>query len=105
MRVAEALGVEDADAALDRIGQEESIVLTLDSVDALAAIEPWLRQKFLPMLPAQGVVMMAGRHAAIRRLGGRPGVGTDLPRASAPQSVAGRESRAALRSTGARTSA
>ena len=59
--VAEALGVEHADAALDRIGQEESIVLTLDSVDALAAIEPWLRQKFLPMLPAQGVVMMAGR--------------------------------------------
>ena len=59
--VAEALGVEHADAALDRIGREESIVLTLDSVDALAAIEPWLRQKFLPMLPAQGIVMMAGR--------------------------------------------
>jgi hypothetical protein len=36
-------------------------VVTLDSCDALAPIEPWLRRKFLPMLPAQGVVVMAGR--------------------------------------------
>jgi hypothetical protein len=59
--VAEALDLEGVDAALDRIGEEETMVLTLDSFDALAPIEPWLRQKFLPMLPAQGVVVMAGR--------------------------------------------
>src|SRR5262245_55975051 len=61
--VAEALGVDDAETTLDRIGQEAAIVLTLDSFDALAPIEAWFRQRFLPMLPAQGVVMMAGRLA------------------------------------------
>jgi hypothetical protein len=59
--VAEALGCDDADAALDRIGREGALVLTLDSFDALAPIEAWIRQKFLPMLPAQGVVVMAAR--------------------------------------------
>ena len=59
--MAEALGCDDADAALDRIGREDAVVLTLDSFDALAPIDAWIRQKFLPMLPAQGVVVMAAR--------------------------------------------
>src|SRR5262245_8682359 len=59
--VADAMGLDDADAALDRLAREDALVLTLDSVDVLAPIEPWFRQKFLPLLPARGVVVMAGR--------------------------------------------
>ena len=58
----ESLGLPQTDSALDRLGQEDAIVLTVDSCDALTPLEPWLRQKFLPLLPGRGVVVMAGRY-------------------------------------------
>ena len=57
----ESFGLCGPDAALDRLAREEAVALTIDSCDALASIEPWLRQKFLPLLPERGLVVMAGR--------------------------------------------
>ena len=93
--VAEGIECADTEAALDRIGREESIVVTLDSCDALAAIEPWLRRKFLPMLPGAGRRRDGGTPAAVGGLGGRSRVGTDLPSPAAAEPLSGRESRAA----------
>jgi hypothetical protein len=59
--IGDALRLDDGDSPLDRLSTEPAVVLTLDSFDAIAPLEPWLRQTFLPQLPARGVVMIAGR--------------------------------------------
>jgi hypothetical protein len=59
----EVMGLDDAESPLDRLSAESAVVVTIDSFDAIAPLEPWLRQTFLPQLPARGVVMMAGRQA------------------------------------------
>lgn len=38
-------------------------VLILDTYEAVAALDPWLRETFLPQLPAQTLVVIAGRQA------------------------------------------
>ena len=38
-------------------------VLLVDGYEQLAPIDGWLRQAFLPVLPADGVVVLAGREA------------------------------------------
>jgi hypothetical protein len=38
-------------------------VLFIDSYEVVAALDPWLRQRFLPGLPAGTLVIIAGRHA------------------------------------------
>jgi hypothetical protein len=48
--IGDALGLDDADSPLDRLSAEPAIVLTIDSFDAIAPLEPWLRQTFLPQL-------------------------------------------------------
>ncbi len=59
--LADALGLGDPDAALERLSNEPAIVLTIDSYDSLTALDPWLRESFLPRLPSRGVVVIAGR--------------------------------------------
>jgi len=61
--LADALGLDDVASVLDRMSREESIVMTIDSYDALIPLDPWLRESFLPQLPARGVVAIAGRSA------------------------------------------
>jgi hypothetical protein len=57
----ESLGLAATASALDRLGHEDALVLTVDSCEALTPLEPWLRHKLLPLMPARGVVVLAGR--------------------------------------------
>jgi hypothetical protein len=59
--VRRAIGAADADDPLLRLSGSVDSVLTLDTVDRLATLEPWLRQTFLPQLPAGTIVVLAGR--------------------------------------------
>ena len=59
--LSESLGLSEAESALDRLGHEDALVLAIDSCDALMPLEPWLRQTLLPLMPARGVVVLAGR--------------------------------------------
>ena len=55
----QALGVEGtANPAAD---WPERGVLMLDTYEAVAALDPWLRETFLPQLPARTLVVIAGR--------------------------------------------
>ena len=54
-QVEEALGADDPREAAD------PGVLFIDSCERLAPLEPWLRQSFLPSLPASWLVVVAGR--------------------------------------------
>ena len=49
----------EADAA--KMFTDERAVLLVDDFDALAPIEDWLRDRFLPRLPAGSLVVLAGR--------------------------------------------
>jgi hypothetical protein len=59
----DALGLDEPESALDRMNREAAVVVTIDSYDWLTPLDPWLRETFLPQLPARGVVAIAGRHA------------------------------------------
>jgi hypothetical protein len=57
----EAMALSNTDSVLERLSTEDAVVLTLDSYDALIPLDPWIRGTFLPMLPARGVLVIAGR--------------------------------------------
>ena len=57
----DGLGLGDGESALERLKHEAAVVLTIDSYDSLTPLDPWLRETFLPQLPARGVVAIAGR--------------------------------------------
>src|SRR5262245_3254527 len=59
----ETLGLDERESALDRVSRESEIVVTIDSYDWLTPLDPWVRESFLPQLPAKGVVAFAGRNA------------------------------------------
>jgi AAA ATPase domain len=58
----DALDLDAADSPLDALRDRGRVVLMLDSYELLASIDPWLRQTFLPRLPARTVVVIAGRN-------------------------------------------
>jgi len=49
-------------AALEALAQQRRSVLLLDTYEVLAPLDGWLRESFLPQLPAQTLVVIAGRH-------------------------------------------
>jgi hypothetical protein len=61
LAVREALRLGDTASPLDRLRTESAVVLTVDTYDALAPLDSWIRQTFVPQLPGRGVVVLAGR--------------------------------------------
>ncbi|TAL24705.1 MAG: hypothetical protein EPO01_05025 [Aquabacterium sp.] len=51
----------------------DGLVLLVDTFEAVAPLEHWLRDQFLPRLPADAVVVLAGRTAADTRWRSDPG--------------------------------
>jgi hypothetical protein len=56
-----ALGLGEPSSALDRLTQIERPVLLLDTYETLAPLDSWLREVCLPQLPADALVVIAGR--------------------------------------------
>ncbi|MBB4764681.1 AAA family ATPase [Amorphoplanes digitatis] len=47
--------------AVPRSGDDRGAVLLVDSFEHLGALDSWLRREFIPALPANGLVVLAGR--------------------------------------------
>lgn len=57
-----ALGIEPSDDPLGAIEQDRDTLLILDTYEQMAPLDIWLRDDFLPGLPARARVVIAGRH-------------------------------------------
>jgi hypothetical protein len=60
--LADALGLPDGAAPLDELAARGRTVLLVDTYEAAAPLDEWLRERFLPQLPAAVLVVIAGRH-------------------------------------------
>ncbi len=67
--VARELALSDPAPAIDELARRDRVVLLIDSCELLAPLDGWLRNDFLPRLPAATITVLAGRttpHAAWR---------------------------------------
>lgn len=60
--LAQALGLPEAQAPLRALEQAADPVLLLDTYEVLAPLDGWLRETFLPQLPAGALTVIAGRN-------------------------------------------
>jgi hypothetical protein len=56
-----ALGTPPEQATLDPAALPPDLVLLVDTYELVAPLDGWLREEFLPQLPAQALVVIAGR--------------------------------------------
>jgi hypothetical protein len=94
-----ALGLPTEAFPRDALAGGEPAVLLLDTFEAAVGLEDWLREQFVPSLPARVMVVVAGRNgpgAAWRR---DPGWG-DLLRVVSVRNLGPDEARAFLRGAG-----
>jgi DNA-binding SARP family transcriptional activator len=58
-----ASGLREASGAADPLaGLPERVVLLIDTYENLTPLDSWLRDQFLPQLPARAIVVLAGRN-------------------------------------------
>ena len=76
----DAMELGPAESPLDHLRHRDRIVLMLDSYELLAPLDAWLRQTFLPQLPARSVVVLAGRNPPPLEWTADPGWGPLLGR-------------------------
>jgi hypothetical protein len=57
----EALELPEGESPVERVSQAQAVVVTLDSYDAIAPLDAWIRETLLPSLPPRGVMVIAGR--------------------------------------------
>lgn len=62
LAVQQALGVAGTDFNRIESHWPPAGVLLIDTYEILAPLDPWLRETFLPRLPGQTLVVLAGRH-------------------------------------------
>lgn len=61
--LAQALGLPEGADPLEALCARDRLVLLVDTFEALASLQDWLRTRLLPALPANSVTVLAGRHA------------------------------------------
>jgi hypothetical protein len=66
-------GIQDAISEFLIINTDEPSVIMIDSAERLAPVEDWLREEFLPTLPLETVVVIAGRRPPSERWLSDPG--------------------------------
>ena len=94
-----AVGLPAEAPAQEALAGRERAVLLLDTFEAAAGLEDWLREQFVPVLPARALVVVASRNgpeAAWRR---DPGWG-ELLRVVSLRNLGPDDARALLRSAG-----
>jgi hypothetical protein len=57
-----ALGQPSHDDPLAALGSDQPVVLLVDTYEVAAPLDDWLRQRFLPALPADTLVILGGRN-------------------------------------------
>src|SRR4051794_8934204 len=97
--LARALGVPEGGSAPAALAARERPVLLVDTFEAAAGLEDWVRERLAPALPAGALLVIAGRRA--------PGAGwrrdpgwSDLLRVGSLRNLEPTDSRAYLRAAG-----
>ncbi len=62
MALSQAMGLPEGAAPLEALARAGRPVLLLDTYETLAPLDGWLRETFLPQLPAGALVVIAGRN-------------------------------------------
>jgi hypothetical protein len=86
-------------AFVAELGGREPALLLLDTFEAAVALEDWLRERFVPALPARAVVVVAGRNGPAAAWREDPGWG-DLLRVVSLRNLEPEDARAFLRGAG-----
>ena len=60
--LAHALGLAEGTSPLEALARTPHAALLVDTYEALAPLDAWLRETFLPQLPGETLVVLAGRH-------------------------------------------
>jgi hypothetical protein len=94
-----ALGLPAAESPREALAGSEPAVLLLDTFEAAGGLEDWLREQFVPALPACSLVVVAGRNAPGRAWRQDPGWG-DLLRVVSLRNLEPDDARAFLRGAG-----
>ena len=97
--LARALGLPAEASPREALAGGEPAVLLLDTFEAAGGLEDWLREQFVPALPARSLVVVAGRNAPGRAWRRDPGWG-DLLRVVSLRNLEPDDARAFLRSAG-----
>lgn len=56
-----ALGLDEGDDPFDALARLQPVILLIDTYEQLAPLDGWLRETFLPNLPARTLTVIAGR--------------------------------------------
>ncbi|MCD6031982.1 MAG: hypothetical protein K0S78_4164 [Thermomicrobiales bacterium] len=94
-----AMGLAEDASPLDALAQQPRSVLLIDTYEALAPLDAWLRETFLPQLPTQSLVVIAGRARPAPAWQTAPGW-EDLVRVVSLRNLRPTESRAYLAARG-----
>jgi hypothetical protein len=97
--LAETLAVPTGDGPIDLPEGGRRLVLLVDAYEHMTALDPWLRARLLPRLPASAIVVIAGRDAPTRAWRGDPAWGA-LLRVVSLRNLDPDDSRAFLRRAG-----
>jgi len=57
-----AIGLEQQESLAEYIAQSQRYVILVDTYETLAPLDDWLRESFLPQLPENTLVVLAGRN-------------------------------------------
>ena len=94
-----AVGLAEDASPLEALAQQSPSVLLIDTYEALAPLDAWLRETLLPQLPTQSVVAIAGRARPAPAWQTAPGW-EDLVRVVSPRNLRPEEGRAFLATRG-----
>jgi hypothetical protein len=94
-----ALGLPPEASLPEALAGREPVVLLLDTFEAAVGLEDWLREQFVPALPACALVVVAGRSGPGEPWRRDPGWG-DLLRVVSLRNLGPDDARAFLRSAG-----
>jgi hypothetical protein len=97
--LARAVGAPAEAVPGEVLAGREPVVLLLDTFEAAVGLEDWLRERFLPALPARALVAIAGRNAPAGAWRRDPGWG-DLLRVVSVRNLGPDDARALLSSAG-----
>jgi hypothetical protein len=95
----QAMQLGDQASPLAALGQRSRSALLIDTYETLTPLDAWLRETFLPELPDQTMVVMAGRHAPAAAWRTDPGW-PELVRIVSLRNLPPDDSRAYLRARG-----
>jgi hypothetical protein len=94
-----AVGAPSEASPREVLAGREPVVLLLDTLEAAAGLEDWLREQFVPALPARALVVVAGRNGPEGAWRRDPGWG-DLLRVVSLRNLGPGDARALLSSAG-----